>query len=88
MLQFQPPTIVKVFGVIGLSRPRVPLPPLASFTLPLPPADVASLRETGSVDRYTPRGPVSAVLSHSLLMLSLMAPRVCTLVLSSFPLFS
>ena len=23
------------------------------------PADAASLRETGSVDRYTPRGPVS-----------------------------
>ena len=26
------------------------------------PADAASLRETGSVDRYTPRGPVSAAV--------------------------
>ena len=52
------------------------------------PADAASLRETGSVDRYTPRGPVSvpsAVQCLVSLILSLMAPRVCTLVLSSFP---
>ena len=50
------------------------------------PADAASLRETGSVDRYTPRGPVSvlsAVQCLVSLILSLMAPRVCTLVLSS-----
>ena len=78
-------------------------PPLASFTLPFAtscpaqrgkadvqsglPADAASLRETGSVDRYTPRGPVShrivAVQCLVSLILSLMAPRVCTLVLSS-----
>ena len=42
----------------------IPLPPLASLPLPLAggkrmcqsglPADAASLRETGSVDRYTP----------------------------------
>ena len=49
------------------------------------PADAASLRETGSVDRYTPRGPVSpSVQCLVSLILSLMAPRVCTLVLSSF----
>ena len=54
------------------------------------PADAASLRETGSVDRYTLRGPVSAAvqclvsLVLIILMLSLMAPRVCTLVLSSY----
>ena len=52
------------------------------------PADAASLRETGSVDRYTQRGPVShriaAVQCLVSLILSLMAPRVCTLVLSSY----
>ena len=55
------------------------------------PADAASLRETGSVDRYTPRGPVShrivevaAVQCLVSLILSLMVPRVCTLVLSSY----
>ena len=45
------------------------------------PADAASLRETGSVDRYTLRGPVSAAvqcLVSLILILSLMAPRVCT----------
>ena len=50
------------------------------------PADAASLRETGSVDRYTLCGPVSAAvqcLVSLILILSLMAPRVCTLVLSS-----
>ena len=50
------------------------------------PADAAGLRETGSVDRYTLRGPVSAAvqcLVSLMLMLSLMAPRVCILVLSS-----
>ena len=49
------------------------------------PADAASLRETASVDRYTLRGPVSAAvqcLVSLILILSLMAPRVCTLVLS------
>ena len=55
------------------------------------PADAASLRETGSVDKDTPRGPVShgivelaAVQCIVSLLLSLMAQRVCTLVLSSF----
>ena len=50
------------------------------------PADAASLRETGSVDRYTLRGSVSAAvqcLVSLIVMLSLMAPRVYTLVLSS-----
>ena len=39
----------------------------------------------GSVDRYTPRGPVAHRLASCGAMcclLSLMAPRVCTLVLS------
>ena len=55
------------------------------------PADAASLRETGSVDRYTPRGPVSqlaAVQCLVSLILSLMAPRICTLVLSSLKYLS
>ena len=83
------------------TRPCVPLAAARLFHLPLAtscpaqrgkadvqsglPADAASLRETGSVDRYTPRGPVSqlaAVQCLVSLILSLMAPRVCTLVLS------
>ena len=58
------------------------------------PADAASLRETGSVDRqvYTAwaRVPSNSIASCGAvstlvsLILSLMAPRVCTLVLSSF----
>ena len=53
------------------------------------PADAASLRETGSVDRYTPRQPVNSIAGCAVqclvsLILSLMAPRVCTLVLSSW----
>ena len=42
----------------------------------------ASLGETGSVARYTPRGLVVA-MQCVVSILSLMAPRVCTLVLSS-----
>ena len=62
------------------------------------PADAASLRETGSVDRLHRVSPwpikscigcgaVSCEVS-CLIMLSLMAPRVCTLVLSSSCQFS
>ena len=83
------------------TRPCVPLASARLFHLPFAtscpaqrgkadvqsglPAHAASLRETGSVDRYTPRGPVShrAVQCLVSLILSLMAPRVCTLVLSS-----
>ena len=46
--------------------------------------NAASLRETGSVARYTPRG--LAAMQCVVSMLSLMAPRVCTLVLSSIKL--
>ena len=76
------------------TRSRLPLP-LACLPLPLVaqrtgekrmcspvPANAASLRETGSVARYTPRG--LAATQCVLSMLSLMAPRVCTLVLSSY----
>ena len=63
------------FSRPGRPDPAYLWPPLASFTLPFAtscpaqrgkadvqsglPADAASLRETGSVNRYTPRGPVS-----------------------------
>ena len=46
------------------------------------PADAASLRETGSVDRYTLRGPVSAAVQCLVSLILILSPRVCTLVLS------
>ena len=99
--KYQRPCLALLFS----TRPCVPLGAARLFHLPLAtscpaqwgkvdvqsglPADAASLRETGSVDRYTLRGPVShrivllaAVQCLVSLILSLMAPRVCTLVLS------
>ena len=58
---------IRKYQLEALPRPVVldPTPLLLLFGQPKAdvqsglPADAASLRETGSVDRYTPRGPVS-----------------------------